>query len=195
MELILKILGIALAFSGWGKVLLDHRSNKPKIIGRVLNVMRGQMSNPENPTQHLTTFTTYLYLLNARKNLMHILDYEMEVFANGKWVRLKRVYGVHNIKNLNFLDPAGNPIKIERFIENLIYRKGEPAQQGIPLHGWIVFGGEESLYKSDILKYRLTCIDANLKKHKIQTNVKEFQNLYLLQEMAGIRFTNDSIAP
>jgi hypothetical protein len=117
---------------------------------------------------------------------VHVLDYEFEVLVSRKWIRLDRIYGIHNIQNLDFRAPDGTEIKIETFSDNLIYRKNIPVEYGKPLHGWIVFAGEESLHSADIPRLRVTCIDAYRKKHIFETSDKEFENLYLLQDMAGV---------
>jgi len=182
----IQVLGMLLALSGWGKVLYDHITARPRIRARVFNVMRGQMKHPGNTAKTLTSFVTYLYLVNTRRNSVHVLDYELEVLLDGEWIRLDRIYGIHNVQNLGFLAPDRTEIKISNFNDNLIYRKNLPVEYGKPLHGWIVFAGEASLYGADISRYRVTCVDAYRKKHKFETSPEEFENLYLLQDMAGI---------
>jgi len=68
------------------------------------------------------------------------------------------------------------------FIEKIL-----PVEYGKPLHGWIVFAGDESLYGENISQYRVTCIDAYRKKHKFKTSENEFENIFLLQDLAGVR--------
>lgn len=177
---------ILITLSGWGKVLYDYLSGRPKIRGQVFQVMRGTMPHPEKPGHHLSTFVIYVYIINQRKNLIHILDYELEIKVRKKWHRLLRVYGIHRIENLNFRDSAGVEIKIANFSNNLIYRKGRPVDFGVPLHGWIVFAGDPSLYDAEVQEYKLTCIDAFRHRHCISTNPKQFANLYLLQDIADI---------
>ncbi|MFA5914336.1 MAG: hypothetical protein WC830_12335 [Burkholderiales bacterium] len=187
--------GLLLALSGWGKVAYDYVTARPRIRGRIFNVMRGQMKDPRNATRTLTSFVTYLYTVNTRRNSMHLLDFELEIFFDGKWVRLDRVYGIHNVQNLGFNAPDGTEIKIENFSKNLIYRKNEPVDYGKPLHGWIVFAGDASLHTADIAEYRVSCIDAYRKKHVFVTAPKDFENLYLLQDMAGIAIPDSAKSP
>gem|GEM_PF-1550084 len=195
LENILKGFGIILALSGWTKVFLDQRSTKPKIKGRVLQVMVGKMINDKEKVKTLTTFTTYVYLLNSRRNQMHILDYQMEVKINKQWIQLSRLYSAESLDSLSFSDSDGEPIKIENFNSNLVYKKNEPTRQGVPLHGWIIFCGDSSLYEleENAKAYRLTCIDANLKKHIITTKVTKFQHLGLLKEMGNLNWKNSPI--
>lgn len=182
----IQLIGLLLALSGWGKVLYDLLTARPKVRGRILSVMRGQMQNPQQPNIMLTSFTTYLYLVNQRKNSVHLLDYEFEVKINGKWIELARVYAMHNIPNFTFTAPDGEPIVIKSFVENLVYRKNQAVDYGKPLQGWIVFAGDVSLHHADISCYRLTCIDAFGKKHVMENKTADFANIYLLQEMTDM---------
>lgn len=182
----IQALGLLLALSGWGKVVYDYVAARPKIRGRIFNVMRGHMKHPSDEARILTSFVTYLYLINTRRNSMHLLDFELEVNHGGQWVRLDRVYGIHNVQNLRFDAPDGTEIKIESFNKNLIYRKNEPVDYGKPLHGWIVFAGDPSLHEANIEKYKVTCVDAYRGRHTFETTRRDFENLNLLQDMAGI---------
>lgn len=182
----IQLIGLALALSGWAKVAYDLLTASPKVRGRILNIMRGQMQDPRQPSASLTAFTSYLYLVNERKNVVHLLDYELEVKVDKQWSRLERVYGLHTVENLAFNAPDGEPVTISSFSDNLIYRKNQPVEFGKPLHGWIMFAGTASLHQADIACYRLTCIDAFDKRHVFQRAPKDFGNLNLLQEIAGI---------
>src|SRR5258708_10682439 len=169
MGLEVQVIGLVIGLSGWGKVLYDYITSTPRIRGQVFQVMRGTM---EHERQRLTMFTTYLYLVNTRKNAVHLLDYELEVRTNGKWEQLKRVYGIHKIPNISF-SARGGEIKIDKFADNLIYRKSKAIEFGSPLHGWIVFAGPEQFHGVDITSFRLTCIDAFYPRHKIVTEQKK----------------------
>lgn len=183
---LITIISFAIALSGWVKVFYDHVTSRPKIRGQVFQIMRGQMDDPNHKGKRFEAFIAYLYLVNKRRNTIHILDYELDVKVEGKWVKLGRVYGIHNVKN-SFGALAGGNIEIKNFEENLIYRKNNPAEYGQPIHGWIVFVGPEDLRNADVLVYRLTCIDAFRKKHCIDTRKEELGNLFLLQDMADIK--------
>ena len=187
-------LGLFLALSGWGKVAYDHITTRPKLRARVFQVMRGQWTQSSTLPITLTSFITYLYLVNTRRNSIHVLDYEMEIKVRGTWQRLNRVYRVHGIQNLGFLAPDGTEIKIENFQSNLIYRKNLPVEYGKPLHGWIVFAGPEALYKAEVDRYRVTCVDAYRKKHTFETDPDGFENLFLLQDLADINIPESAIS-
>ena len=191
-EYLITIIGFAIAFAGWGKVLYDHVTSKPKIRGRVFNMMRAQMANPVQDGETLAAFIAYLYLVNKRRNTIHVLDYELEAKVDRKWIRLARVYGIHKVKN-SFNGAFGKDIQINNFEDNLIYRKSKPVEYGLPLHGWIVFAGPEHLHGTQIPAYRLTCIDAFQKKHVIVTKSEDFENLSLLQDIADIKMSNRDI--
>lgn len=179
------IIGFIIAFSGWVKVFYDYVTSRPKIRGQVFQVMRGQMDDPRNKGKRLEAFIAYLYLVNKRRNTIHILDYELDIKVDRKWIKLGRVYGIHNVKN-SFGAIGGGNIEIKNFEDNLIYRKAKPAEYGQPLHGWIVFVGPENLRSADVLAFRLTCIDAFCKKHQFETKKDELGPLHLLQDMADI---------
>jgi hypothetical protein len=189
-DIVLTIIGLVLALSGWAKVIFDYITSHPKIRGRVFDLIIGEMADPQRKGEFLTAFIPYLYLVNRRKNSVHILDYEMEVKVDRKWIRVKRVYGLHNLKN-SFSTLNGEYLKINHFEENLIYKKATPAEYGQPLHGWLGFAGPDSLRQKEVKAYRVTCIDAFQGKHRIVTKPKDFANLYLLQEIADLEIPND----
>lgn len=185
-EYLITIIGFFIAFSGWGKVLYDHVTSRPKIRGRIFQVIIAQMADPINTGNSLTAFITYIYLVNKRRNSIHVLDYEMEIKINRKWVRLKRVYGVHNVKNY-FNSASDAEIQVNNFEDNLIYRKNRPVEYGLALHGWIVFAASGNIQNNNVHAFRLTCIDVFQKKHRIITNSNEFGNISLLQDIADIK--------
>jgi hypothetical protein len=164
----LHIIGFIIALSGWAKVIYDYVTSRPRIRGQVLQVMRGQMTDPRDGEKRLSAVIAYLHLVNKRRNTIHVLDYELEIKVGGAWVKLSRVYGIHNVKNF-FGALGGGNIEIQNFEGNLIYRQGKPVEYGQPLHGWIVFVGSENLHSADIAAFRLTCVDAFRKKHRFVT--------------------------
>jgi len=180
---------VLLALSGWATIVTSYLETKPDIVGRIVNSMIGQL---DYDSKRHTTFTTYVYLLNSRNNVMHILDYEMEIYLDNKWHKLDRLYDLKPI-DLTFTDQDNKLIKIKNFSNNLINYKQKPVQKGIPLHGWLVFIGSKELHNklNSISKYKLICIDAMLNKHEIITKTEEFQSLLLLKELTEIEFTSE----
>ncbi|MBN1366252.1 MAG: hypothetical protein JW976_15735 [Syntrophaceae bacterium] len=179
-NIILNIIGWFIALSGWGTVIYNHVTSTPKIKGRLLNVMRGSINN-------ISAFITYAYLINVRKNTINMLDYEMEIKVDDRWIRLNRVYGIHNIQTPEFFAPDRSKIEITGFSNNLIYRKNAPVEYGKPLHGWIIFTGDKEIQNKDICVYKLTCVDAYNKRHTFESKPDEFINLFLLQDIADIK--------
>jgi hypothetical protein len=179
------VIGFGIALSGWGKVVYDHVTSRPKIRGRIFQMMKAQMAHPQEREKVLSAFIAYLYLVNKRRNTIHILDYELEAKINRKWVKLSRLYGLHNVRN-SFGAITGGNIQIRNFEDNLIYRKNKPVEYGQPLHGWICFVGPDTLYTSEVAAFQLTCIDTFQKKHRIVTKPSEFGSIYLLQDIADI---------
>jgi hypothetical protein len=185
---------VVFAFSGWFKVYYDHQSSKPKIVGRILNLMGGQFLSPVNNKTYMS-FLLYPYLLNSRKNSVHILDYEAYIKIKGDraWVRLERGYGMEKLKTFSFASPAGGVIKINGLPRNFIYQKSEPVQQGIPLHGWIPFFIEGVVERDVITDYKLVCIDANSQRHVIKSKATGFVALNLLAQVADIELPPDMV--
>lgn len=184
-ENLIKIAGVALALSGWSKVFIDHQANKPKIKGRIINVVKGTTTGIDGQT--VTSFMPYVYLLNMRKNVIHILDYELYIKTAAGWHQLHRVYGMEKQpEDITFVGGGDAQMKINNFRQNLIYRKNSPAQHGVPLHGWLVFATDAAFYKEKIFAYKLVCIDAGLKRHASITDCKDMNNLGLLQEIGDM---------
>ena len=187
----IKTASVIFAFSGWFKVAYDHQTSKPKVVGKLLNVMSAQATSPTK--KNYTFFMLYPYLLNARKNSIHILDYEAFIKVPNKkgWQALNRFYGLDKVSNTTFMSPAGGLIKINGLPSAYIYRKGEPVQQGIPLHGWIPFLGDADLDTVKATEYKLVCIDANSNRHEIVMKTKDIVSLPLLLQIADIELPPD----
>ena len=192
-ENVLKWVAVATALSGWFKVFLDHLGNKPKLAGRILCVMKGRFK-AENFGEH-TSYMVYPYLVNKRKNTVHVLDYEFYVKLKrfGKWQQILRVYGMEALPNCKFTSNSDSLIAIENLGNTLIYRKKEPVQHGVPLHGWIPFFGDMSLFDLNSYRYKLICIDAYGNRHSIVSKGKEGINPYLLMEVAEIKLPSDML--
>ncbi|WP_434672201.1 hypothetical protein [Pseudomonas sp. R1-15] len=184
---ILPWIAVLFGFSGWFKVFLDHLSNKPKITGEIINVVRGQA---DIGLGQMATFLTYPYLHNLRKNAMHILDYRLRVKVANKWVEVHRFYGIEFVPSMSFTSINGTVIQIPDFAKKLIYKKDEPVEQGVPLHGWLLFAGSLDLYESKISEYELICIDVNKKLHKIRSKPEGMNDL-LLAQFAEIQVPKD----
>ncbi|HEY96934.1 MAG TPA: hypothetical protein G4O16_01985 [Dehalococcoidia bacterium] len=186
------LLSILVALSGWATLGYQVLTSKPKLIGRVFNVIIGEIAEPEIFNGHHTSFLTYLYIINERKNSVHILDYELEIDVGNGFERLYRAYGVQNIQNWGFLSDKYQ-ISIPDFTNKLIYAENRPVEYGTPLHGFVVFTSEHP--KSDYVsnmennKYRLTIIDAFQNKYVFTVSPDTFPSLFLLQDLAGINFT------
>lgn len=185
MDIFLKIILVVLGFSGWIKIFYDHQATKPKLVGRVMNVVLGGQTSGDLACR--ANFALYIYLLNARKNSVHILDYGVRVKIDGRWSDLDRVYGIERIGEICFSDSSGKDIVVKNFAKNVIYMKKEAIQYGIPMHGWIVFSGPESMLEKQIDEYELMCIDAYGIQHKIRSKQKDMVNLALLSQVAEIQ--------
>lgn len=190
-EFFIKVASVIFAFSGWFKVVYDHQTSKPKIVGRILNFICGSVTSPLGKSY--TAFMMYPYLLNARKNSIDILDYEAYIKTpkTKGWHKISRFYGLDKVKHLEFLSVGGNPIVINGLPDAFIYKKAGPVQQGVPLHGWIPFLAEEDLDAMSATKFKLVCIDASSKRHVIIQSVKELVPLPLMLQIADVEAPAD----
>lgn len=178
-----KLATYIIALSGWGKILYDYMVSSPKVEGKIFTVITGQSNDFVPGTTH-TTFLVYLYLVNKRKNNIHILDYQMEIdFGNG-YEKVLRAYGAHKI-NPHFLS-NDNEILIPDFQVKLINKKESPVEFGRPLHGFLVFVGDKNFYKRTPERYKIICRDVFDQQHIVILNKNESENLFLLQDIAGI---------
>lgn len=178
------IITTVISLSGWVVFLYERWTAGPRIKGKVLTVITGKLDKPKP----LTSFLVYLYITNLRNNSVHILEYGMEVEYDKGFQRLERVYGIDNVPNWTFTDNNGKEIVISDFKNKLIYKNRNPVQYGELYCGFILFAGKNELYNNKAKRFRITCTDALGNKHKFTSTPKEFCNLYLLQELAGIVF-------
>lgn len=160
-EIIKWILATVIDLSGWTTLLYNWFTSKPKIKGQIMNVMSGDMQDPENPSQTITGFAVYLYLTNARKKTVHILDYELEIDRGAGYERMLRIYGAHKIRNWSFSSEK-EIWKIPDFSKKLITAHAKPVKYGVPLHGFVLFASKEphDTFKEHVKRYRVTCVDA-----------------------------------
>lgn len=180
------LIELGVALSGWVAFLYQYYSDRPKIRGKILQVMRGTTPNPQQPSERLTVFTLFLYLTNMRKNAIHISDYILEVETEMGFERMKIVYGLGG-KEVHFEYGTGGEVQIPDFTKGLIYKQSKPVEFGVPFYGYLPFVGDIKYYKADIKRYRITCVDVFGHQHKITTQPKDFVNLFYLQEVFGIK--------
>ncbi|MGF6127206.1 hypothetical protein QF019_002415 [Pseudomonas frederiksbergensis] len=191
VDFVVKAAGVIFALSGWFKVAYDHQANKPKIVGKLLNFLCGEFISPSN--KKYTVFMMYPYLLNARKNSVHILDYEAYIKTPKlkKWQKISRFYGLERVQELIFNSAGGGLIRINDLPAGYIYKKEGPVQQGIPLHGWVPFLADGDLDAMNATHFKLVCIDANSKKHTVIQKTDDLIPLPLLMQIANIELPPD----
>lgn len=181
-ETTLKWIGAILALSGWTKVYLDHIGTRPKFVGRILGILKGQL------TYEGTTYTSlllYPYITNARKNEVHILEYKLFYKERwySTWKSAARAYGLENVK-INSTSIGGDSISLGNLKEQLIYAKGGIVKHGVPLHGWAPFLGPTNLYTINGHKYKLILTDAFGKKHSIVLAKNKGMDPQILMELS-----------
>jgi len=188
ITIVMSSLSIIAGSAGWGILIYNWVTSKPKIRGQIYNVIIGDTSLPDNPNKTLTAFLVYLYLTNARKNTVHIIDYELEVDTGAGYGKMLRAYGARNIESPRLESPNG-PIQIPDFSERVIWAGSKPIEYGVPLHGFALFASDtpSDQFKGRVKKYKVTCVDAFQGRHKIESKPTEFPNIYLWEELSGIK--------
>jgi hypothetical protein len=172
-----------LALSGWASLLYERTTYKPRIRGKVFNIMRGHVQR--GPVE-FTSFFTFLHLTNSRRNAVTILDFQMEAQFGGVWHKLTRPYDFR-VNMANFTDNQGQPIPFTD--QQMIFGKGSSLEFGRPLQGWIMFLGDPTFFRQDATKYRVTCRDELDGVHVFETAPEQFEDLGLLIELTGLRVT------
>jgi len=185
-SLLTLIIATVATISGWVAFIYQYLSDRPKIKGKILQVMRGVFPNPEQPSEKLTSFVLFLYLTNARKNAIHLSDYILEIDTGNGFERMKIVRGITN-QTVHFEYGQDGEVQIPDFNKGLIYKQSKPIGFGVPFYGYLMFGGDFKYFKADIRRYRITCVDVFDHKHKITTESKKFVDLFYLQEVFGIK--------
>ncbi|WP_445673382.1 hypothetical protein ACUDA6_27020 [Pseudomonas ceruminis] len=179
----IKLAGVVLALSGWTKVYLDHIGNRPKFVGRILGVLKGQL---HYKGQTYTSLLLYPYITNARKNEVHILEYEL--FYKEKWYsswkRAARAYGLENHVDISSTSIGGEKLSFGKLKEKLIYSEGGIVKHGVPLHGWIPFLGPSDFYTINAHKYKLILTDAFGKKHSLALVKNKGVSPHILMELS-----------
>ncbi len=172
------------AVSGWIAVVITYLSGRPKIRGKILQVMRGTFPNPERRSEVLTSFVLFLYLTNARKSPVHLVDYELQIDAGEGFQGMKIVRSGPDMA-FHF-EYSGSELQIPDFNRRLLYRQGKSIVFGTPFIGFLMFGGDAKYYKSAIREFRLTCTDVFGHKHRVIAEPDEFRDLAYIQDMFGV---------
>lgn len=185
------VVTILLGISGWVAFFYRYYSERPRIRGKILQVMTGNMANPTQLTERLTSFILFLYLTNARKNAIHLSNYILEVDAGNGFETVKMVRGFADSLNIHFSDRNGAEIQIPDFNKGLIYKQSKPVEYGVPFYGYLVFAGDIKYYDQKIKCFKITLVDIFDHKHKITANPeKDFVDLFYLQETFKIKIPN-----
>lgn len=194
LQVLLTSFGLVIALSGWAKVLIDHVSARPKVHGRLINVMKGRIEIAANSFVG-TSFMAYVYIVNARKSTVHVFDFELEADRGKGWERLRRFYSLNVLgDSFPFTAPSGEQLLIP-LTSTALQATRTVAEFGKPAHGWVLFAGELALLDSTIRRYRLTCIDANGKRHRAVQSPKEFADPQVLGELAQAQIPAGAVVP
>lgn len=181
----------AVGAAAWVKILYDHITSRPKLRGSIINVMTGSFNHQGQPR---TGLIPYLYLTNLRRNQVHVLDYEMEVKTTVGWQRVDRIFGVVAPGQAPvFSGITGGSFSIEGFTDKLIWRDHTPVQYGLPHRGFLLFAGPPELHGAQVVKYRITCVDAFGRRHKVSVRPKDMRSPYLLTDLTGVMLPYDQL--
>lgn len=185
--LVIFIGGIA----GWVKFIWERISIIPKIKGQIINVIIsiGKPRDPRDQSRVLTFFHVYLYFTNTRRSKVHILDYELEVDTGNGYERMKRGYGAqYSQATMDFEDKQGVKYEISDYPQKVLYVQTNPIEYGIPLHGFVLFASEKPKSKfNNVKRYKVTCVDAFKRRHKITSSPDKFPPFLQFQDLAGIK--------
>ena len=187
-QIIIALLTLLIAFSGWGIFIYERLTSKPKLEGRILNVITGQMNNPKIPGENLTVFNVYLFITNSRKFPVYIYDYILEIDKGLGYQETKQLYGYKPGEKRNFPSKEYN-IDIPDYFNTLIYNKKTPVDYGIPLHGIAPFStpGNQTEIVPKVKKYRVTVTDVFNRKHVIETRIEDMASIRIMNQISDIR--------
>lgn len=179
------VVAIVVGLSGWLTLFYSYFSNRPKIRGRILQVMTGKFTNPEKPDELLTSFTLFLYLTNTRKSPVHLVDYELSIDVGRGPEKLKIVRsGPDMIYTFVYL---GRNLQIPNFQQRLLYRQAKPISYGTPFIGFLLFGGEARYHGVKPRAFKLVCTDVFGHKHRVNAKPEEFRELPFIEDMFGVQ--------
>jgi hypothetical protein len=184
--LVIPLISLIFGFSGWIAFLYDYYSSRPKIRGKILNVMRGQFDNPQKPSEKLTVFILFLYLTNLRKSAIHLSNFDLEVDVGKGFEKTQPIRGFGNT-NVHFAWSTGGEVQIPDFNKGLIYKQKKPIEFGVPFYGYLAFGADSKFYKAEINCYKIICTDIFDHKHVTKAKPEKFVDLFYLQETFNIK--------
>lgn len=178
---------LLLGISGWVAFFYQYFSDKPRIRGKILQVMYGQFPNPIKPSEQLTSFVLFLYLTNTRKNAVHLQRYDLEVDYGKGFKKMQIVRGIPENMNISFESNSGK-ISIPNFNKGLIYKHSKPIEFGVPFYGYLLFAGDIKYYQQKGRRFRISITDVFDHKHVFIANPeKHFIDIFNLQELFGIK--------
>ena len=184
---LLEIFPYLVGLSGWASFAYNYLTSKPRIQGRILSHMSGEREHPSKAGEKITAFFIYLYLVNHRRNAIHIVDYELELDRGKGYEKMMRFYGLEKMKNWLF---TGDGVinHVPDFPSQVITAEAKPIALGNPLRGFVVFASEDahSTFMENVRKYRVTCIDAFGGKYRIETSPEKLPPINLIRELVDM---------
>jgi len=186
----LSALGILISLSGWVSFGYEIFTSNPKVNGKIIGHMSGELQHPQDPKKKTTIFLIYLYLVNKRRNSIHVVDYQLEIERGKVYEKMSRFYGLENMKDPVF-DSENGVYIIEDFSKQIITARVRPLTRDQPNFGFVSFFSEEKheTFQDNVEKFKITCRDVFGKEFVIVTNRKDLPEMHFLQDIARIKFT------
>jgi hypothetical protein len=162
--------------------------DQPKIKSHIFQLIGGELRWNGNVKSF---WGVYIYLTNQHQSPIHVLDYMLWLDFGDGYVRMDRIYGIPVTPgfpdSLSASYPDGRTAIITDLRRKLIYTQNRPVKFGDFVHGFVLFGGDVSLYHKEVKRLKVTCVDVLGKEHTRETTPHEFLKYPLFEEIAGIK--------
>lgn len=177
------IASITFGVVGWLLFSYKVYSERPKIEGRILAAWHGLQSSFDNKNFNFTTYFVYPTISNSGTRPIHILDYQLEIDFGEGFEKIPRLYAVDQINNWKF-----DFLMIDGFEKKMIYLKDGKLSHGKLLHGFIVFGiNDSTFHQRKSIVYKLICIDVFNTKHEIVQLADSINDRLTFLQLSGAR--------
>lgn len=180
--MILEFLIVLFKFLGWVSLIFMIVDDQPKIQGTILEVITGTTSEKGD----FTVFTIYPYISNISKNDIEFVKFDLELDYGDGFKKLGLHLMQKDIPPVRFSSTNGENIEINDMSGQQIYNKLMIVEYGQPLHGFMSFKGDISLYNKTIERFKLICYDARGTKHILYSDDSRM-NHALMVELAKLK--------
>lgn len=163
----------------------------PKIQGEIAAVMTGAFANPENPSQRLTSFVSFVSLTNASKTPAVLSDWEFYINDGTQFEKMSPPRKIPEGFPFTF-EYHGRTLEIQDFTPRLLNRMNrvpQPIKLGTSVKGFVWFGGDLKFFKSpsQARRYRAICIDQFGQRHEILGEPATFRDVGYIADAFGVK--------